>query len=175
MATCPTDARNLLVDSIAPVITSWPIDAVNSPDEVPVCDIDSVTWSDNCSVSLLCGGLDFRFTALGTPGQTFTAVDECGNSSSVQQNILVRTLNHLCLSTLRSSSTCDNPVEAPEASTSSDRQPIRLDRISEGMVGRLRLDGDICVHSDGRLREPCQPRTRALLQTMNHHWSRRIC
>ena len=99
----------LLVDSIAPVITSWPIDtAVNSPEEVPVCDIDSVTWSDNCGdVNVLCGGLDTL--EVYCPGsyllaQTFTAVDECGNSSSVQQNILVQDMNHLCLSTcLRSS------------------------------------------------------------------------
>ena len=138
----------LLVDSIAPVITSWPIDAVvNSPDEVPVCDIDSVTWSDNCGdVNVLCGGLDtLEVYCPGSYllGQTFTAVDECGNSSSVQQNILVQDIEPPVFVDLPSelTSTCENPVEAPEAfdvtvtDNQSDSTEIDVVRISEGMVG----------------------------------------
>ena len=138
----------LLVDSIAPVITSWPIDAVvNSSDEVPVCDIDSVTWSDNCGdVNVLCGGLDtLEVYCPGSYllGQTFTAVDECGNSSSVQQNILVQDIEPPVFVDLPSelTSTCDNPVEAPEAfdvtvtDNQSDSTEIDVVRISEGMVG----------------------------------------
>ena len=137
-----------LVDSIAPVITSWPIDAlVNSPEEIPVCDIDSVTWSDNCGdVNVLCGGLDtLEVYCPGSflLGQTFTAVDECGNSSSVQQNILVQDIEPPVFVDLPSelTSSCDNPVEAPEAfdvnltDNQSDSTEMDVVRVSEGMVG----------------------------------------
>ena len=47
-------------------LTSWPIDAVvNTCDEVPVCDIESVTWTDNCSDALVDCDTPGAITAQG--------------------------------------------------------------------------------------------------------------
>ena len=137
-----------LLDSVAPVMSSGPIDAiVNSPEEVPDCDIDSMTWSDNCGlVNVLCG--DWDTLEVYCPGsylltQTILAVDECGNSSSVQQNILVQDIEPPVFVDLplELTSTCDIPVEAPGAievtatDNQSDSTDIDVVRFSEGMVG----------------------------------------
>ena len=109
------------VDSLAPDLVSWPEDAVvNAPEDVPVCDVESVVWADNCSDALVdCATDTLEQYCPGSYllGRTYSVTDACGNASTVQQNILVEDVEAPAFTNWISAETfsCDSTVVAPGA------------------------------------------------------------
>ena len=109
------------VDSLAPDLVSWPEDAVvNAPEDVPVCDVESVVWADNCSDALVdCATDTLEQYCPGSYllGRTYSVTDACGNATTVQQNILVEDVEAPAFTNWISAETfsCDSTVVAPGA------------------------------------------------------------
>ena len=63
-------------------LVSWPEDAVvNAPEDVPVCDVESVVWADNCSDALVdCATDTLEQYCPGSYllGRTYSVTDACG-------------------------------------------------------------------------------------------------
>ncbi|PCJ80389.1 MAG: hypothetical protein COA49_09140, partial [Bacteroidetes bacterium] len=91
--TSSLDQIIVLIDDVAPVITSWPADyTAECSDEHPFDTAASAT--DNCdsapgftiSVDTIAGNCTGNFTII----RTFTASDHCDNTSSVMQTITIQ-------------------------------------------------------------------------------------
>ena len=81
------------VDSVAPVVTSWPQDLLlQDVDLVPDCEQDSVVWTDDCNdVAIFCTTDTLETYCPGSMllERTYDVMDACGNASAVTQSILV--------------------------------------------------------------------------------------
>ena len=93
---------------------------VNAPADVPVCDVESVVWADNCSDALVdCATDTLEQYCPGSYllGRTYSVTDACGNASSGQQNILVEDVEAPAFTNWVSAETfsCGSTVVAPGA------------------------------------------------------------
>tara|TARA_B110000003_G_scaffold133075_1_gene135123 strand:+ start:19649 stop:27697 length:8049 start_codon:yes stop_codon:yes gene_type:complete len=81
------------VDSVAPVVTSWPQDLLlQDVDLVPDCEQDSVVWTDDCNdVDIFCTTDTLETYCPGSMllERTYDVMDACGNATAVTQSILV--------------------------------------------------------------------------------------
>ena len=103
-------------DSTNPVITNVPADITAECDNIPAAVTTNITVSDNCS---LTGDINVTVNDVQTPGscvndysiiRTWTATDECGNTSSASQTITVQDSTNPVISGVPSDITaeCDN-------------------------------------------------------------------
>ncbi|MBI1267772.1 MAG: T9SS type A sorting domain-containing protein [Cryomorphaceae bacterium] len=111
----------ILVDEVAPVITAGPADMVIECDqEVPGCNVELISYEDNCTeVEVSCADV----VAAGdcpqeyTITRTYTAEDNCGNTSTYVQTISVVDTTAPYFEFVAQSVTieCDQDVPAPAA------------------------------------------------------------
>jgi hypothetical protein len=111
----------ILVDEVAPVITSGPEDMVIECDqEVPGCNVELISYEDNCTeVDVTCadevvaGDCPQEYTIT----RTYTAEDNCGNASTYVQTISVVDTTAPYFEFVAESVTieCDQDVPAPAA------------------------------------------------------------
>ena len=115
-----------IVDSKAPVFTSVPKSiTIECSDPIPGLGFD-VTAVDNCDQKV-----DVTFKDVTTPGncensytisRTFTAMDDCGNTSTAVQTITVKDTKVPVIGAIPADLTieCDEPVPAPANVNASD-------------------------------------------------------
>ncbi|MDR2037572.1 MAG: gliding motility-associated C-terminal domain-containing protein, partial [Bacteroidales bacterium] len=136
-------------DNTAPVITGVPANTTVSCDNVPAADPSAVTVTDNCSAS---GKITVTVNDVRTDGncpnnyiitRTWTATDECGNSSTVVQVITVQDNTAPVIGNVPVNTTvsCDNvPVADASVVTVTDNCST-LDKITV-TVNDIRTDGN---------------------------------
>ena len=140
-----------VVDTISPTIESWPSDlVVNAPLDVPSCELESILWMDACSdaqVTCLTDTLEQYCPGSFLLGRTYIVADDCGNTSSVQQNILVEDIEAPAFVNWVSAETfsCDSMLEAPQAEdlTFIDNQSTIADIQVVGILSEVL--GDVCA------------------------------
>ena len=140
-----------VVDTITPTIESWPSDlVVNAPLDVPSCELESILWMDACSdaqVTCLTDTLEQYCPGSFLLGRTYIVADDCGNTSSVQQNILVEDIEAPAFVNWVSAETfsCDSMLEAPQAEdlTFIDNQSTIADIQVVGILSEVL--GDVCA------------------------------
>ena len=140
-----------VVDTISPTIESWPSDlVVNAPLDVPSCELESILWMDACSdaqVTCLTDTLEQYCPGSFLLGRTYIVADDCGNTSSVQQNILVEDIEAPAFVNWVSAETfsCDSMLEAPQAEdlTFVDNQSTISDIQVVGILSEVL--GDVCA------------------------------
>jgi len=96
-------------DYTPPSIVCPPNITVNTPDDIPDIDINSVSSSDNCGKPVVLALKSQEYVFTNQPGfcpesvvRTYTSTDNCGNISSCQQNITIADLSDcpICQSTV---------------------------------------------------------------------------
>ncbi len=140
-----------VVDTISPTIESWPSDlVVNAPLDVPSCELESILWIDACNdaqVTCLTDTLEQYCPGSFLLGRTYIVADDCGNTSSVQQNILVEDIEAPAFVNWVSAETfsCDSMLEAPQAEdlTFIDNQSTIADIQVVGILSEVL--GDVCA------------------------------
>ena len=140
-----------VVDTISPTIESWPSDlVVNAPLDVPSCELESILWMDACSdaqVTCLTDTLEQYCPGSFLLGRTYIVADDCGNTSSVQQNILIEDIEAPAFVNWVSAETfsCDSMLEAPQAEdlTFIDNQSTIADIQVVGILSEVL--GDVCA------------------------------
>ena len=140
-----------VVDTISPTIESWPSDlVVNAPLDIPSCELESILWMDACSdaqVTCLTDTLEQYCPGSFLLGRTYIVADDCGNTSSVQQNILVEDIEAPAFVNWVSAETfsCDSMLEAPQAEdlTFIDNQSTIADIQVVGILSEVL--GDVCA------------------------------
>ena len=140
-----------VVDTLAPALESWPEDVVvNAPVDVPVCDVESIVWADNCSdalVDCVTDTLEQYCPGSYLLGRTYSVTDACGNASTVQQNILVEDVEAPAFENWVTAETfsCDSVVEPPSETDLSfgDNQSSGADIVLSSVLSEVL--GDECA------------------------------
>ncbi|MFK8103422.1 MAG: LamG-like jellyroll fold domain-containing protein [Saprospiraceae bacterium] len=84
-----TESQELTIQDIeAPVLSDYPVDLTVALDSVP--PVPTITATDNCGIAVVSFAADTTTNVCEvTIRRTWTAVDECSNSVSHSQNILI--------------------------------------------------------------------------------------
>ena len=140
----------MVVDTVAPVIDTWPADLVLSdPANVPDCESNALIWTDNCSDAVVDCATDTIEEFC--PGsflleRTYTVTDACGNVASVQQSILVEDVEGPVFEDLPNEVTyaCDTTLSPPTIGelTITDNQSTVDDILAD--VLELDSEGNDC-------------------------------
>jgi gliding motility-associated-like protein len=139
-----------VVDTVAPVVNTWPEDLVlTDPLNVPDCEFNALIWTDNCSDAVVDCATDTIEEFC--PGsflleRTYTVTDACGNVASVQQSILVEDVEEPVFEDLPNEVTyaCDTTLSPPSIGelTLTDNQSTTDEIVAN--VLELDSEGDEC-------------------------------
>ena len=142
-------------DTTAPEFTSVPADyTAECSDELI---LDDASASDNCgTVSIEVSSETLAGDAAGnyTVVRTFTATDDCGNSTSATQTITVQdtTAPELTIPALTYTAECSDDLVMDAASASDNCGEVSIEEVSETIAGDCcrQLHNHAHVHCDGR-------------------------